>query len=201
MREHEATDGWHSRGYLPHFDGAEISQFITFRLADSLPQELIERSRAELNQEPGVNLDASLRRRIELYLDQDAGNCHLKNPEVAGLVQSSLLFFDGTRYKLSAWVVMPNHVHTLLTPAHGHELSRILQSLKSYTANEANKILGRSCKFWQQESFDRYIRDSEHFASAVRYIENNPVRARLSKRAEDWPYSSARFRALCNPKC
>jgi REP element-mobilizing transposase RayT len=91
---------------------------------------------------------------------------------------------------------MPNHVHALLTPQPGHDLSRILQSLKSYTANEANKLLGLSGKFWQQESFDRYIRDPEHFVSVVRYIEDNPVKSRLCMSPEDWPYSSARFRIV-----
>ncbi len=195
MRKHEATDGWHSRGYLPHFDGAEITQFVTFRLADSLPQRLLETWRSELKEELAANLDTALRRRIEMYLDQGYGLCHLKHPGVAELVQRSLLFFDRERYRLSAWVVMPNHVHALMTPQPGHELSRILQSLKSYTANEANKILVRRGQFWQQESFDRYIRDSKHFVSVVQYIENNPVKARLCKRPEDWPYSSAWFRA------
>jgi putative DNA methylase len=110
------------------------------------------------------------------------------------MVQDSLLFFDGERYKLSAWVVMPNHVHSLLTPSAGQQMSRILHSLKSYTANEANKILNSGGRFWQPESFDRYIRDSAHFVSVVKYIENNPVKARLCAQPQDWPYSSAHFR-------
>jgi REP element-mobilizing transposase RayT len=196
MRKHEAIDGWHSRGYLPHFDGAEITQFVTFRLADSLPQQLLDNWRTGLKEEAGANFEAALRRRIELYLDQGFGQCHLKQAGIAELVQRSLLFFDRERYRLSAWVIMPNHVHALLTPQPGHDLSRILQSLESYTANEANKLLGLSGKFWQQESFDRYIRDPEHFVSVVRYIENNPVKSRLCLRPEDWPYSSARFRIV-----
>ena len=136
-----------------------------------------------------------MRRRIELCLDQGYGHCHLKHPGVAELVQRSLLFFDRERYKLSAWVVMPNHVHALLTPCAGYEQSGILQSLKSYSANEANKMHARRGKFWQQESFDRYIRNRKHFVSGVRYIENNPVKARLCERPEDWPYNSAWFRA------
>jgi REP element-mobilizing transposase RayT len=194
MRKHEATDGWHSRGYLPHFDGAQVTQFVTFRLADSLPQRLLETWRSELKKEAGTDIEATLRRRIEAYLDPGHGECHLRNPLVAGLVQSSLMFFDGDRYKLSAWVVMPNHVHALMTPHEGRRLSKILQSLKSYSANEANKILSRQGKFWQQESFDRYICNHKHFVSVVRYIENNPVKAGLCKRPEDWPYSSALFR-------
>ena len=194
MRKHEATDGWHSRGYLPHFDGAEITQFVTFRLADSLPQQLLNTWRSKLK-DGGADFDTALRRRIELYLDQGYGQCYLKQPRVAQLVQRSLLFWDRERYKLSAWVVMPNHVHALLTPCAGCELSGILQSLKSYTANEANKVLVRRGKFSQQESFDLYIRNSKHFLSVLRYIENNPVKSRLCGRPEDWPYSSASFRA------
>lgn len=194
MRKQEATDGWHSRGYLPHFDGAQITQFVTFRLGESLPQQLLETWRSELKKEIGIDIEATLRRRIEIYLDHGYGQCYLKNPDVAEVVQRSLLFFDGDRYKLLAWVIMPNHVHALMTPRQEHKLSRILHSLKSFTATEANKILGSRGTFWQRESFDRYIRDAKHFASVVRYIESNPVKARLCERPQDWPYSSAHFR-------
>jgi REP element-mobilizing transposase RayT len=190
----DAPAGWHSRGYLPHFDGGEIPQFITFRLADSMPQELLDRWRDELSSEQNVNLDAALRKRIELFLDQGYGECYLRDSRVAESVQNSFLFFDGERYRLTAWVVMPNHAHLLLTPGSGHELSDILHSLKSYTANEANKLLRRKGQFWQPESFDRWVRDANHFAKVIAYIENNPVKAHLCKKPEDWPFSSARFR-------
>jgi REP element-mobilizing transposase RayT len=186
--------GWHSRGYLPHFDGGEIPQFITFRLADSMPQALLDRWREDLSSEQTVNVDAVLRKRIELFLDQGYGECYLKDPQVAASVQNSFLFFDGKRYRLTAWVVMPNHAHLLLTPCVGHELSDILHSLKSYTANEANKLLRRKGQFWQPESFDRWVRDADHFAKVIAYIENNPVKARLCEKPEEWPYSSAWFR-------
>ena len=187
-------DRWHSRGYLPHFDGGEIPQFITFRLADSMPQSLLDRWRRELAGEQNFDVDAALRKRVELYLDQGFGECHLKDPRVAELVQNAMLFFDGERYRLTAWVIMSNHAHTLLTPCAGYELSRVMHSLKSYTANEANKLLNRSGQFWQPESFDRWIRNADHFAKAINYIENNPVKARLCERPEDWPFSSAWLR-------
>src|SRR6185436_3961275 len=107
--------GWHSRGYLPHFDGGEIPQFVTFRLADSMPQELLDRWREELGKEQNIDIDAALRKRIELYLDQGYGECLLGDPRIAESVQNSFLFFDGNRYRLTAWVVMPNHSHMLLT--------------------------------------------------------------------------------------
>ncbi|MBC8030469.1 MAG: transposase [Pyrinomonadaceae bacterium] len=187
-------DGWHSRGYLPHFDGGEIPQFITFRLADSMPQQLLQRWRAELSNEQNIDIDAALRRRIENYLDQGYGECHLSNSGIDELLQNAFLFFDGHRYRLTAWVIMPNHTHLLMTPCAGYELSSVLHSLKSFTANEANKLLCRKGQFWQPESFDRWIRDADHFEKVISYIENNPVKARLCAKAEDWPFSSAWFR-------
>src|SRR6266536_3239620 len=107
MRKHEAVEGWHSRGYLPHFDGPQITQFVTFRLYDSIPQTVFRKWGEELRSLTKTNGDAILRRRLELYLDQGYGNCYLRDPGVAELVQKSFLFFDDERYKLSAWVVMP----------------------------------------------------------------------------------------------
>ncbi|HVQ39501.1 MAG TPA: transposase [Pyrinomonadaceae bacterium] len=159
-----------------------------------MPQQLLDRWRLELAKEQNVDIDAALRKRIELYLDQGYGECLLRDPRTAESVQNSFLFFDGDRYQLTAWVVMPNHTHLLLTPCAGHELSTILHSLKSDTANEANKIARRSGQFWQPETFDRYIRDARHFQNVIAYIENNPVKAHLCRKAEDWPYSSAWFR-------
>jgi REP element-mobilizing transposase RayT len=179
--------GWHSRDYLPHFDGGEIPQFVTFRLKDSLPQELLERWRREARD------DVELRRRIETYLDEGRGVTYLRRPDIAALVQNSLLHYDGARYRLAAWVVMPNHVHFLAAPCRGHSLSRIMHSLKSYTASEANKLLGRRGTFWMEEYYDRYIRDARHYTKTVAYIENNAVKAKLCRAPEDWAFGSARF--------
>ena len=186
--------GWHSRGYLPHFDGGELAQFITFRLHDALPGSVLLRWKEELKHEKLGEIEAIMRRRVEAYLDQGHGNCYLKESAIAAMVQNALLFHDQTKYRLASWTVMPNHVHLLCTPATGHNLSEIMHSLKSFTSNEANKILGRKGRFWQKEYFDRYIRNARHFAKVVAYIENNPVKARLCEKAEDWPFGSAWFR-------
>src|SRR2546423_3079653 len=139
--EKELRDaGWHSRGYLPHFDGGDIVQTISFRLADSLPQTVLERWKRELAVESGANEGLTLRRRIEAYLDQGYGSCALRDARVATIVQDSLLQFDSERYRLFTWVLMPNHVHIILTPAIGWSLSRIMKDLKSFTSREANKI-------------------------------------------------------------
>ena len=195
LQEELREAGWHSRGYLPHFDGREITQTINLRLSDSLPKAILKKWERELAESPSASVEAVLRRRIEHYLDQGYGSCCLKDNRVAATVQESLLHFDDQRYRLWAWVLMPNHVHILMTPHRSWSLSEIMKSFKSYTSHEANKILGRSGKFWMEDYFDRYIRDEKHFASAITYIENNPVKAGLCRRPEDWPFSSAWFRA------
>ena len=86
---------------------------------------------------------------------------------------------------------MPNHVHVLITPLEDAHLPEIMHSIKSFTAKKANAILGRSGAFSQRESFDRYIRNADHFRSVIRYIENNPVKARLCTSPEHWKFSSA----------
>ncbi|HQX54777.1 MAG TPA: transposase [Pyrinomonadaceae bacterium] len=183
---------WHSRGYLPHFDKEGFTQFITFRLADSLPQDVLDRWHAELR--GGEITDADHRRRIEVYLDQNYGAGHLRDHRIANVLQDTILKWDGKRYKLIAWVIMPNHGHILLTPESGVTVPEIVHSIKSYTAHAANEILKRTGQFWAREYFDRYIRDSKHFASTIAYIENNPVKARLCKLPEEWPYCSANLK-------
>jgi len=186
--------GWHSRGYLPHFDGGSIPQSITFRLFDSLPKEVLEQWSHELDPQSSETMDSEMRKRVAAYLDRGHGSCYLKEPGVAKLVQDAILFFDTDKYLLSAWVVMPNHVHLVTTPLPGKRLASIMQSLKSFTANEANKVLAREGTFWMPDYYDRYIRNQRHLVAAIDYVENNPVKAGLCKRPEDWPFSSAWYR-------
>lgn len=180
--------GWRTRGYLPHFDRKEIVQFVTFRLADALPKE----RRREWLDILAVKDERKRAVELDAYLDKGRGACHLRRPEIADIVQEALLNFDGERYRLFAWCVMPNHVHVLLQTI-AQPLSKILHSWKAWTSLQANRILKRSEPFWQREYFDRFIRDENHFQRAVRYIEANPVKAGLVKAPEDWKWSSARF--------
>lgn len=193
-RRNDPTLGWHSRGYLPHFDGGELAQFITFRLNDSLPRDFQIHWKEELKFEHNAQAVSIMRQRVEAYLDQGDGECHLRNSDVASMVQNSLLFHDQEKYRLVAWVVMPNHVHMLCTPGAGYDLAGIMHSVKSFTSNEANKMLSRTGRFWQKEYFDRYIRNATQFSRTVQYIEMNPVKANLCRRPEAWPFSSAWFR-------
>ncbi len=183
--------GWHSRGYLPHFDGGEIAQTVTFRLFDSMPQEVLERWRKELAHLPEKEYDRERRRRIDAYLDKGYGSCYLQDNRLAEIVEQALQRFDGERYRLHTWVIMPNHIHLLFTPIAEWKMSQIIHSWKSFTAKECNKVLQRQGEFWQQEPFDRYIRDENHYTNAVAYIERNPVKAGLSAKPEDWRWSSA----------
>jgi putative transposase len=189
---------WHSRGYLPHFDAPRTIQFVTFRLADAVPRDLLESWRRELKWLESASPDdpevVELHRRMARYEDQGHGSCWLARPEIAGLVQDALLHFDGSRYRLLAWCVMPNHVHALLETLEAFALGVVVQSWKSFTAKAANEALGRSGQFWMADYFDRYIRNADHFARTLAYIEGNPVRAGLVATAGEWPWSSARMR-------
>ncbi|MFC1712683.1 transposase [Candidatus Poribacteria bacterium] len=183
--------GWYSRGYLPHFDGGEIPQAITFRLADSLPKERLDAWERELHDLPNEEAKTEYRRRVEAYLDAGHGEAWLADPRIADIIENALLHFDGERYYLHGWVIMPNHVHALITPRRAHRLLDIVRSWKSYTANKANRILGRNGTLWQAGYFDRFIRNDHHFAAALAYIEDNPVKAGLCSKPEEWRYSSA----------
>lgn len=195
LRSEKSEQGWYSRGYLPHFDGGETAQFITARLFDSVPQELLAKWREQLKEESAIknnfDADSAFRQRIEMYLDQGYGSCFLGIDAVAEIVQNALLFHDGQKYRLHSWVIMPNHIHCLLTPNKEFSLPEITHSIKSFTAKEANKILNRQGIFWQREAFDRYIRNIKHFINVIKYIEENPVKAKLCVEREDWRFSSA----------
>jgi len=200
-KKSDGPRGWYSRGYLPHFDGgSRFTQSVTFRLADSLPKLVIERIRRETHSEPDERRDLERRKKIEFVLDSGLGSCWLRTDRIAAVVETALLFFDGERYRLHAWVIMPNHVHVLFTPIEPHALSQIVGSWKSFTAKECNSLLGRIGAFWEADYFDRYIRDEKHFQAATEYFEGNPVVAGLCGRPEDWRWSSARRRLAERPE-
>ena len=187
----EYSKGWYSRGYLPHYDPGSATQFLTCRLFDSLPQKILERFRAELEEKKAEDIEREAMILIEKFLDSGYGECFLKERKIAEIVRNSLQTFDGERYRLFAWVIMPNHVHLLLKPLNGWELYKILQSFKSFTAQKSNKLLDRNGKFWMREYFDRRIRDYEHFEKTLRYIENNPVKAGFCETPDNWEFGSA----------
>jgi len=176
--------GAHSRGYLPHLKGDGVTYFVTFRLADSLAQETLR----QWQEIP----DAERGERIEAWLDAGHGECLLAQEEAAGLVEQALRHYATERYELHDYVIMPNHVHLLLTPRLGHALSDILHSLKSWTAQQINRRLDRiGTTLWQHESYDHVVRDDEDMQRIGHYIRENPVRARLVGDAIEYRWGSA----------
>jgi len=181
--------GWHENGYLPHRDKPGLIQFVTFRLADAFPAEL----RSEWEGLLKIEDDRKRRIEMEAYLDQGRGACPLRRPDIAAMVESSLLFRHDVQYDLRAWVIMPNHVH-LLFLVQDVPMWQLMDAWKGYTAKEANKLLGRRGHFWQEGYWDTFMRDGEQERKTRRYIENNPAKAKLVSSPKEWPWSSARFR-------
>ncbi len=191
------TSAIHSRGRLPHWEEKGGIYFVTFRLYDSLPQDVVRQIHAERreflcahreNREPSLaerkRIAKLFARRTEMYLDRGVGSCFLARPGVAAKIAEAIRYFAGHRYRLFAWCVMPNHVHVLFQPFPEHSLAEIVHSWKSFTATEANRILGRSGRFWQREYFDRLVRREGEFTRVIRYVAENPARAGL----RDWPW-------------
>lgn len=179
--------GWHERGYLPHFDAPNVTQFVTFMLHDSFPVTRRPEWETVLKES-----DVSVRRRkLEAWLDRGHGGCWMLRKDVASVVEEILLAGDGKNFQLEAWVIMPNHVH-LVVNVWDVPLSKLLNSWKGKSARAVNRILKRNGPFWGREYFDTLIRNDEHFGRAVRYIENNPVKAGFVTDTMNWPWGSAK---------
>ena len=125
-------------------------------------------------------------RNAERWLDSGLGDCYLRDSRVAKIVADAIRRFDGKRYQLLAWCVMPNHVHVVFAPLRTHKLEAILHSWKSFSAQRANQILRRTGRFWQREYFDHLVRSEASLRKFVDYVKKNPERAGL----RDWPWVS-----------
>ena len=213
------------RRSLPHWWVPGAAHFVTYRLAGTLPshvvQELKEKKTRLLNQ-PTDKHSSEHRRHVhkvlfaafEEFLDRVSEIAWLRDPRIASMLRGNLFHHDGSKYHLHAYCIMPNHVHVLLTPSPqelskteapdsvgetndtSSPLSNIMHSLKSYTANKANRILKRTGTFWQPESYDHWVRDDDELERIVNYIRANPVTAGLVERHEDWYWSSCHDRFL-----
>ncbi len=180
--------GWHFRGYLPHVDAPDLYQFVTFRLCDALPRTLLRQWRQELRSLSPKRRQQILQQRIAESEDRGYGHCYLAIPAIAQMLQEELLREDNLKYHLKAWCIMPNHVHVLVQTSNA-SLSAIIRQWKGRSALRANRYLQRKGNFWAKEYFDRYIRNQKHYAAVVQYIRDNPVRAGLVKKPEQWRWS------------
>jgi REP element-mobilizing transposase RayT len=188
-------------GQLPHWFQRGVTYFVTFRTDDSVPQALlrswhqqrdvwlrehgIDRKdadwKARLRDSPELEAEyhRQFTRRFMAYLDRGHGACVLRNPQLASVVAESLRHFDGDRYELGAFVIMPNHVHLLVGLLGETEIEAQCRSWKTFSARSINTLLGRQGRFWQEESFDHLVRSSEQFEYFEQYITENPRKARL----------------------
>ncbi len=182
----EAIPDVRDRGYLPHFENRAL-QFITFRLFDSVPKELIEEWKTVLVMENDAEEPTDVARQmyklVNKFEDSGYGQCFLADSRVADMMEQTLKHDDGKKYDLISYCIMPNHVHVLIRVSEGVSLSSILHTWRSYSAHEANKILGRSGDFWMKDYYDRYIRDARHYTAVVQYIKDNPAKAGLGTQA------------------
>ena len=176
------------RKNYPHWTQDGCTYFVTFRLADSIPQSRIKeyeelRRKWEEHHHPPYSekererFNELFSEKVNAWLDEGEGSCCLKNPEISKIVADTLLHFDGERYELDEWVVMPNHVHVLVKPLGKHQLAGILHSWKSFSSNQINRTLQQAGKFWQKEYYDHIVRDIDELIRIRKYIHNNPEKA------------------------
>ena len=197
------------RRNLPHYQPANATFFVTFRLAGSLPVEAIARLKEERIQNEKLLLkikDEKIRKKtmddqhkryfskFDKMLDNAANNqSWLNNGLVARIIAEAMHFRDGNVYDLLAYCIMPNHVHMVFTVERsGTSLYTLLQSLKARTAREANKILHQKGSFWQHESYDHVVRNGKELERIVNYVLYNPVRAGMVSSWEQWKWSYCR---------
>ena len=173
---------------LPHWFPEGKSIFLTWRLYGSLPPKWAPAAPKGTSVTDGEKF-----RQVDSFLDRaTSGPLWLKDRRVASLIVAALKrgAEELKQYQLQAYVVMANHVHMLLLPR--IPVARITNGIKGVTAREANALLGRTGEnFWQDESYDHWVRDEIQFSRIKSYIERNPVAAGLVKNEADWPWSSA----------
>jgi REP element-mobilizing transposase RayT len=173
------------RGKLPHWRQEGVIYFVTFHLADSLPQTKLEWLRREkelwlrLNPQPHTEnqrreFHERFIQRVDRWLDAGYGRCILARPQCKTIMESSLMHFDGVRYELGEFVVMPNHVHAIVAPIGEHELTGILHSWKSFSAHQFIRVSASLGHIWHRESFNHIVRSAAHLAKFETYIRNNP---------------------------
>ncbi len=185
--------------HLPHWRQEGATYFVTFRLADALPREklddlkytklLWEQKNPSPTDQDWQTYARTVLRKTERWLDEGYGSCCLKSPESSGIVASSLHHFEGSRYSLFSYVMMPNHVHLVVCPMQSHKLEAIIKSWKRFTATRINQHEEQSGSLWQEEYFDRIVRDVAHLRRILKYIQMNPQKAGVSAQAwlaPDW---------------
>ncbi len=180
---------------LPHWRQAGATYFVTFHLADALPaarkNELVAMRREWELQNPPPRSEAAwteygrtVFRQVERWMDAGHGACWFQRPEYAAELRRAILHFHEVRYEVGSFVIMANHCHLAIRLLEDYQLEEEIGAMKSVTANFVNRGEGRRGELWQQESYDRIIRDEEHLYRVVQYIGANPRRAGIAR--QDW---------------
>jgi len=198
------------RRNLPHYELENATYFLTFRLAASLPKNVIAQIKDErvTNEKLILSIEDLLKRnqklvefrktrfgRIDRLLDQNTtGPAWLEDFRIAQIVADAICYRGGKEYDLISYCIMPNHVHLVIhVERNDISLYKILQSLKRFTARECNKILRRSGSFWQHESYDHVVRSQEELVRIVNYVIYNPVKAGLVNEWTSWKWTYSKF--------
>jgi len=191
-------DFWNYERNLPHWRQPGVTYFITFRLNDSLPAEVVEQAKREREeweqrilehhnlipeslQEDYIAWQRRTWRKMEAVMDECHGSCILRQPEIRQIVANALLFFEGQRSSMHGFVIMPNHVHLAVVALGDYQIEDVVKSWKGFTARVINEKQQRKGQMWQEDSWNRVIRDDEHWMKVMRYIANNPTKAHLSE--------------------
>lgn len=201
------------RRHLPHIQPPGATMFITFRLANSIPMQVLRQLEQEQQeQERALSNISDLHERAkqaelldrkffgkwDRLLDFSPNEPYwLREPEIAQLVTNSLHYQDSKRYMLEAFCIMPNHVHLVCTPLAESEdtfysVSAIMHAIKRHTAFHANKLLKRTGDIWHHENYDHYVRNDDELSRIIEYVLHNPISAGLVKSLEKWNWSFCR---------
>lgn len=180
------------KGALPHWEQPGATYFVTWRLADSIAQAKVEQLNEEkenwcsgrsdpLSFDDEQTYHRLFSGKIDEWLDAGLGSCIFRNSHLRKLLESAILYFDQERYIVHSFVIMPNHVHVLTSLNNETNLAELLHSWKSFSAQVINKSRNERGVVWQKEYFDRLIRDARHFSNCIRYIRQNPEKAKLNR--------------------
>jgi REP element-mobilizing transposase RayT len=178
-----AEKGWHSRGYLPHFDACGVVQHVVLSTRGAL-------DRASLEQLSTLS-PVQRRQHLDAMLDRSKAGTIFKDPRCAAAMETQFFYFDGHRYDLLAWCIMPNHVHVVLCCYGETSLGQIIRTWKVHTVRAISAFSGQRVEVFAKDYFDRFMRNGQQTLAAMAYVEHNPVAAGLCDEPEAWRFSSA----------
>lgn len=175
---------------MPHLYFNDGMYFITYRLVNTIPLKMLSIIHSELKIIDNKKYERIIKKYDSVLDSGEYGKNYLHIKEVAEICRTTLQYPDGKDYKLICFTIMPNHVHLVFELLPGNKgISKIMQSIKRISARRANLFLQREGSFWQDESFDRWIRNEKELYFTIKYVLLNPVNARLVKEWNEWKYS------------